>query len=176
MTSVMAAEWRDPDDTTPGAARTARTVRAYRSFDPLRRRAARAPYRITEQHLVAADLLRGWADGAAIGFTARRDLSMPVGGVPFRPSLGPGATSQRQTRCWRNFTRAMAIFNSDQRSLVTHVVLLNQSVRSWCLARLEQGLPLHRDRTVDDLVACLDQLVTFLDTEVHEAIGRGMAA
>jgi hypothetical protein len=73
--SAMNSEWRDPEDTLPSAARTARTVTGYRGYDPLRRCLARHGDRcgISERHVLAADRLRTFADGAAIGFSPPRD-------------------------------------------------------------------------------------------------------
>ena len=135
--SAMPASWTDPDDTSPSAARTARVISGYRHFDPLRRCRTRHGERcgITLEHVTAADLLRHWADGAAIGFSTPRDLSLPVTAIQFRPSSGPGIKAQRQTRCWRQFVRVMAIFTKEQRQLMTGVVLLNQSVSAWCAER-----------------------------------------
>jgi hypothetical protein len=62
----MQAEWRDPADLSPSAAKTARTITGYRGYDPLRKCLKRhgAASSITERHVMAADILRGLADGA----------------------------------------------------------------------------------------------------------------
>jgi hypothetical protein len=170
---AMRGEWRDPDDTTPTAARVARTVVGYRGYDPLRkcRRRHGDASSVTERHIVAADILRGLADGAAIGFTAPRDLSLPVQAVTYRPSLGPTRTAERQTRCWRRFVKAMAVFTRAQRELLTLAVLLNTSVHRIAAARGLQAPIL-----MGQLVACLDMLAQHLAAEVDEAMARGLAA
>ena len=121
--------------------------------------------------IVAADILRGLADGAAIGFTAPRDLSLPVQAVTYRPSLGPTRTAERQTRCWRRFVKAMAVFTRAQRELLTLAVLLNTSVHRIAAARGLQAPIL-----MGQLVACLDMLAQHLAAEVDEAMARGLAA
>jgi hypothetical protein len=65
---AMCGEWRDPGDVTPGATRTARTIKGWRSGDPLRacRQRHGDACGITERHILAADRLRSYADGAAL--------------------------------------------------------------------------------------------------------------
>jgi hypothetical protein len=170
---TMQGEWADPDDNRPTAARTARTVVGYRGFDPLRkcRRRHGNGSSITERHVVAADLLRGLADGAAIGFSAPRDLSMPIQAIVYRPSTGPGRLAERQARCWRRFVRCMAMFTRAQRELLTLVVLLNNSVHRVAAAR-----DINPPRLMGELVACLDQLEQHFAPEVDAALARGLAA
>src|SRR5215469_1775371 len=73
--AVMAGEWIDPVASTPAAARTAPRVKGHRAFCPLRYCILRhgAASSITEEHVIAADLLRALADGAMIGFSTARD-------------------------------------------------------------------------------------------------------
>lgn len=73
---------------------------------------------IREEHIICADLLRSWADGAAIGFTALRD-GRPVTAIHYRPITGPGVAAMRQLRCWRDFARVMRILTEAQRSRVS---------------------------------------------------------
>jgi hypothetical protein len=120
---------------------------------------------------VAADILRGLADGAAIGFTAPRDLSLPVQAIVYRPSMGPTRTAERQARCWHRFVKVMAIFTRTQRELLTLVVLLNTSVQRIATVRGLQAPAL-----MGTLVACLDQLDQHFSREVDEALARGLAA
>src|SRR5215471_16768824 len=77
---AMRDEWRDPSDVTPSATRTGRTIKGWRSGDLLRacRRRHGDACGITERHILAADRLRSYADGAAIGFSGERNLSLPV--------------------------------------------------------------------------------------------------
>jgi hypothetical protein len=164
---VMKGEWRDPDDTTPTAARIARNVVGWRGFDPLRkcRRRHGNASSVTERHVIAADLLRGLADGAVIGFSAPRDLSMPIQAIVYRPSTGPGRLAERQARCWRRFVRCMVMFTRAQRELLTLVVLLNTSVHRIAMAR-----GVHPPRLMGELVACLDQLEQHFASEVDAAL------
>ena len=170
---VMKAEWWDPTDLTPNAARTARTVIGYRGFDPLRKCLKRhgAASSITSQHIVAADLLRAWGDGARIGFSASRDAGLPVTSIIYRPMTGPTKTAQHQARCWRRFVRVMAIFTRPQRELLTSAVLMNIAV-----SRIAEARGCCPRRTMGELTACLDMLVTFLDSEVRDVIDRGVEA
>jgi len=176
--AVLRSEWRDPTDTTPSAAKTARTVTGYRSFDPLRRCLQRhkAASSINERHVVAADLLRAWADGACIGFSVPRELDQPVTMIRYGPTTGPGRTARRRTWCWRSFARTMGIFTANERRLLTFVVLLNRSVAAWCRERHEAKQHANAARVMGTLVGCLDRLVAFLDSEVQEALERGAAA
>jgi hypothetical protein len=148
-------------------------VHGYRTFDPLRKCRKRHgdASSITERHVVAADLLRGLADGAAIGFSAPRDLSLPVQAVTHRPRFGPGRLAERQARCWRRFVKAMAAFTRAQRELLTLVVLTNNSVHRIAAARR-----INPPRLMGELVACLDQLEQHFASEVDEALARGLAA
>src|SRR5215472_690603 len=78
--AVMAGEWLDPIDSGSTAARTAPRVKGHRTFCPLRyciRRHGPAS-NFSEAHVVAADLLRGWGDGAAIGFSVEK-TNLPIG-------------------------------------------------------------------------------------------------
>jgi len=111
LASGKAMKWRDPSDVTPSATRTARTIKGWRSGDPLRacRQRHGDACGITERHILAADRLRRYADGARIGFSIERDLSLPVTHIIYRPSTGPGRAALEQAECWRNFVRAMPI-------------------------------------------------------------------
>lgn len=68
--SVMRATWRDPIDISPNARRTAKEITGFRAACALRRMlhhdAARSS--ITEEHILAADLLRLQVDAVLIGF------------------------------------------------------------------------------------------------------------
>jgi hypothetical protein len=159
---VMKSEWVDPDDTTPGAAKSAKTVRAWRKFDPLRRLVERHGTSITEQHVMAADQLRSLADGAAIGYSAPKDEMVPVTQIVYRPSQGPGSTARRQAQCWRQFVKAMGIFTQAQRALIVEIVLLNTPV-----AHAAAKLGKNAQTLMGVLEACLDLLVDFFSEEVY---------
>jgi hypothetical protein len=170
---VMRDEWRDPDDMTPNAARTARNIVGWRGFDPLRKCRKRHgdASSITERHVAAADILRGLADGAAIGFSAPVDLSLPVTAIAYRPSTGPTRNAERQARCWHRFVKVIALFTRTQRELITLVVLTNTSVHRIAMARR-----IHPPRLMGELVAVLDLLDQYFSGEVDEALARGLVA
>jgi hypothetical protein len=176
--TVMPAEWRDSTDTAPSAARTARTVRGHRSYDPLRRCFQRHGEHcgITERHILAADRLRAFADGAAIGFSVPRDLTMPVTQILYRPATGPTKAAERQAKCWRHFVRTRAIFTADQRQLLTHTLLMNGSVASWCKRQHDSGQHASAHQVMGQLVALLDLLEKYFSSEIDAELERGVTA
>jgi hypothetical protein len=167
--AVMTGEWLDPVASTPAAARTAPRVKGHRAFCPLRccirRHGAAASFR--EEHVIAADLLRLWADGATIGFSVERS-NLPVSSIQYMPMTGTTRNARRQLQCRTDLTRVLSTFSDRQRALVVWVVLMNRSVSSWCNESQED-----RNRVMPELVTALDQLVGFLDSEVREAIDHG---
>jgi hypothetical protein len=74
---VMPGTWRDPDDVSPSAARTARMVKGWLSYCPLRRMQQRfgVVSGITAEHIAAADHLRRLYDAATLGFTGIKDMT-----------------------------------------------------------------------------------------------------
>jgi hypothetical protein len=176
--SAMRSEWRDPAETMPSTTRTVKTVTGYRGFDPLRRCFQRHGDRcdITERHIVAADILRRLADGAAIGFSGERDLSVPITSITYRPVTGPAPLALKQAKCWAGFVRAMAIFTRDQRALLTWVVLLNRTVDRWCKEKRAAGEIVFAAYLMGRLTACLDLLEQHFASEVDQAIKRGRVA
>jgi hypothetical protein len=134
--AVMQHEWTDPDDTTPNAVRTPRTINAWRSYDPLRKCAGHPHSKITLAHIVAADLLRRLADAVAIGFSGGRDM-LSARSWTYGPITGFGVPAVRSAKAWPAFRRAMALFDAGERELLTYVVLLNQSVRAWSFRQRE---------------------------------------
>jgi hypothetical protein len=111
---------------------------------------------ITERHILAADRLRAYADGARIGFSSERDLSLPATRIIHRPSTGPGRAALRQAGCWRNFVRAMAIFTAEQRQFVTFVLLLNRPPAQRVKERRACGVSCNPGWAVGQLIALLD--------------------
>lgn len=172
--SAMRASWADPADDRPGAAKHARSVSGYRQFCPLRK--CRLAYGdrcgYTVEHIVAADRLRALADGAAIGFSGGRGL-LPIWGVAYQPSTGPGQAALRTARAWIGFRRAMAMFSASEREMVTHVVLLNWSLRRWIGLQRARHLPAHPVTERQRLVAVLDRLAQHFSEEVRRDIERG---
>jgi hypothetical protein len=175
---VMCSEWRDPSDVTPSATRTARTIRGWRTGDPLRacRQRHGDACGISERHILAADRLRSYADGAAIGFSSERDLWQPVTRIIYQPSTGPGPVALRQARCWRNFVRAMAIFTVGQRQFITFVLLLNRAPAQWVKERRAAGVSCNPGWAMGQLIALLDQLEAHLSSEIDADIACGFAA
>jgi hypothetical protein len=169
--SVMRSEWVDPTDSTPSAARTARTVNAWRSYDPLRKCLGHQGSKITLAHVVAADLLRRLTDGVAIGFSGGRDL-MSARSWQFGPITGFGAPAVKSAKAWPAFRRAMARYNKGERDLLTFIVLLNMSVRAWCARQRELGSYTNPDIEMRRLVACLDRLVEHFRSEIERDLGR----
>src|SRR5215472_218863 len=175
---AMRSEWRDPSDMTPSATRTVRTIKGWRRGDPLRacRQRHGDACGITERHILAADRLRSYADGATIGFSDQRDLSLPVTRIVYRPTTGPRPAALRQARCWRNFVRAMAIFTAQQRQFLTFVLLLNRSPAQWVKERWAAGLSCNPGWAMGQLIALLDQLEAHLSSEIDADVARGLAA
>jgi hypothetical protein len=174
----MHSEWRDPSDVTPSATRTARTIRGWRRGDPLRacRQRHGDACGITERHILAADRLRSYTDGACIGFSTERDLSLPVTRIIYRPSTGPGPAALRQARCWKNLVRAMAIFTAEQRQFVTFVLLLNRPPAQWVKEQRAAGVSYNPGWAMGQLIALLDLLEAHLSSEIDADIACGLAA
>jgi hypothetical protein len=167
--SAQRATWRDPDDTTPNARRTAKEVTGFRAACALRRMLHHnaAHSQITEHHILAADLLRLQVDAVLIGFSGRREL-LPIQSVMYGPLSGPSVAALRSIRAWQPLQRALALFTDDQRKLLTWVVLENRSVRSWCVERAIAAPP----RVMRVLVDILDRLVEHYDVADDRPKGR----
>jgi len=166
--STMRAEWRDPDDIRPGAAKTARTVHGWRSYCPLRRMGAA----VSVGQIMAADKLRELYDVARVGYAPIQD-GFYVATTP-QPRPGPTAGEMQRARAGREYARAIRPFTPVQRSLITAIILDNKSVRAWTLYR--QGMTgRHIDQRVEQgrLLAILDQLAAHFDTEIREELQHG---
>jgi hypothetical protein len=176
----MRHDYPDPEDVMPNASRTARTINGWRHFDPLRWCRSRHGDRssITEDHIVAADILRRHADAIAIGLSGGMNrFNLEFYDRYFRPKLGPTQAEVRQARSWRPFQRAMALYDADERKLVTAVVLLNMPVMRWCDAVFrETSERLNPHRQQQRLVACLDRLVEHFRGEIDDDLNRGRVA
>jgi hypothetical protein len=178
-TAVMRAEWRDPEDVRPNATRSAREIRAFRTFDPLRwsRRRHGDASSITELHIHAADRLRRASDMARIG-----GLPGPpwAGDAPhtrsdrFRPSSGLPVSAMAMSRADREYRRAMSILLPYEREVVIVIVLGNAPVTAWTRWRRSIGKSTSTQSETYVLVGALDKLVAHFDTEIHEdmALGR----
>lgn len=143
-TAVAKGEWRDPDDITPTAVRTARTIQGYRQFDPLRLMLHREGSSITERHVFAADRLRRAVDIAAIGLSGLRDL-LPVTSLAYGPVSGPTKAASRQARASREVGRVWGLYTQGQRDMLIGVVIQNRTLASWCRERAKPIKPSPRD-------------------------------
>jgi hypothetical protein len=174
---VMRTEWRDPDDVSPNAARTAKTVTGYRTYCPLRRYRERqgSSAAITEKHVLAADELRKLADAVLIGFGGRRDL-VTVQSLVYGPRSGPTVAALRQAHAWRPYRRAMALFCQDQKKLIAHVILLNWTVRRWTEQLRESGRPADAKVELGRLASILDVLAEHFRSEVDQELQHSVNA
>jgi hypothetical protein len=130
---------------------------------------------IAERHVFAVDRLRSYADCAANGISDKRDLSLQVTRIIYRPSTGPGPAALGQVWCWRHFVRAIAIFTAQQQFL-TFVLLLNRPPAQWVKERRAAGLSCNPGWAMGQLIALLDQLEAHLSSEIDADIARGLAA
>ena len=53
----------------------------------------------------------------------------------------------------------MALFNAEEKELITAVILLNRSMRSWCAEQREKGKRWSSSQATTKLVELLDRLV-----------------
>jgi hypothetical protein len=177
--AVMQASWRDPDDRTPTAARTAREIAGYRAYCPLRWMLRRhgAASAVTERHVYAADRLRFTFDVAGLGMSGVREL-LPVTALVYGPRDGPGRAALWQTRALREFRRAMACEPLEDRPLIGAVVLRNHSVAAWCAEQGRAGVKPQPKTEMRRLVVCLDRLEAHYASEIDDdlACGRLLAA
>jgi hypothetical protein len=167
---VVRSTWRDPDDTSPTAARTAREISGWRTRCPLRscikRHGSRSSF--TEQHVIAADRLRQLWDGSRLGFSGLRGLT-PVTSAMYRPALGPAKPALRQLKCRQQFDAAWALFTDQSCALLLSVVLQNRAV-----TRTAELLSVSVPWTTQKLVEALDLLVDHF--EIGERKQRRRAA
>ncbi len=126
--TVMKGSWVDPDDVVPNSRRTAREITGFRAACALRRMLHRdgARSQITDQHVLAADMLRAQADAILYGFSSKREF-LPVRTIAYGPLSGPSTAALRTLRAWAPFRGAMALFDLGEKKLLTWVVL--KSVR-----------------------------------------------
>ena len=173
QTAVLRYRWRDPDDANP-LARTAREIDGWRQYCPLRAALRRhgSACAISEVHIHAADRLRQACDLAAIGPSGPKEL-LPVTAITYGPRGGPGHAALSQTRAWREFLRAMALFDAEQRLLITAILLLNNSVTAWCGAQRERGIAAQPVVEMRRLVVCLDALAEHYAAEIDEDMQKG---
>jgi hypothetical protein len=61
----------------------------------------------------------------------------------------------------------MAMYNADERLLMTAIVLQNRAVAEWCKMRRDEGIPVNPTTEMSRLVGCLDLLVAHYQSEVE---------
>jgi len=172
-TAVLRSSWRDPSDTSPTAAKTARQVSGWRTFCPLRRMASGRSSNITEMHIHAADMLRQAADAAGIGFSAEKD-EMPVTSITYGPKPGPGPAALASAKAARTFDRAWKLFPPSQQPMVVGIILRNWAVEYWCQMESDRtGRRMDPKIEMGKLVAVLELLVEHYRTEIENGLANG---
>jgi hypothetical protein len=173
--TVMRSEWLDPMDLDPHR-RTGRTVVGHRGFCPLRwslrRHGVRSCFSV--EHILAADRLRVLADAIAIGLSGSKDrFNLTFVQFATEPRSGPTRTEVKQARAWQPFRRAMALFNDDERDLLSHIVLLNLATSRYIVVRRSRGVAVREPAIKATLLNCLDRLVEHFRSEIAREIQRG---
>jgi hypothetical protein len=156
---AMRASWRDPDDLRPNA-RKGREISGWHSFDPLRVLARDPSSGVTEDHIRAADHLRGLNDIAGIGMSSR-DNVLPIGATVHLPRFGPVPAAVRAARAARELMRVMRRFSAEAWRMVTVIVLWNRTLHLWCQ---ESGGS--EARELGRLLAALDLLAEHFASEI----------
>jgi hypothetical protein len=174
-TAVLRDEWRDPTDTAPNAARSARTVTGYRSFDPLRKMARNgAGTSITAEHIAAADMLRKAAEVGGMGYAPAFTEAMPVQAITYGPRGSPPRRCLAQTRAIRSFARAMELFPVPwQRRMIVAILLQNHTIARWTQGEIERGQRCNTHHEMGKLLCLLDLLAEHFKTDIEEAERRG---
>jgi hypothetical protein len=162
-TAVMRSAWRDPTDISPNASRRPREVQGFRVFCALRRARASGAA-ITDQHIIAADLLRVNVDLARLGASP---LVMAAGANCTGPRAGPSASALRAARASTNVGRLFNSLDDAQATLLIAVVLQNIPVSRWCTLHEPK---LNRPTVMRALYEVLDLLVEYFDTEVQRVL------
>jgi hypothetical protein len=172
-TALQRSSWRDPTDTSPTAAKTARQVSGWRTYCPLRRSAALRNSNITEMHIHAADMLRQAADAAGIGFSAEKD-DMPVTSIVYGPKPGPGPAALATAKAARTFERAWKLFAPTQHAMIIGIILRNWAIEHWCRVESERiGRKINPMLEMGKLVAILEILAEHYRTEIDEGLTNG---
>jgi hypothetical protein len=172
--TVMVAEWVDPDDIRPNAAKSARTIRGFRSFCPIRRMAAMPATGVTIEHVMAADKLRELWDQVRVGFTAAGNPLMLAVLVSPQPRTGPNAGEIERAKSARALRRAVAILSLPEQALMSAIILQNQSIRYFCRSHTERtGFYLDQDVTKVRLMMVLNKLKDHFAGEIEEEVARG---
>ena len=162
----MRASWRDPDDITPGARRTAKEITGFRAFCPLRQMSAHPHSGITAAHIMAADKLRELIDIATIGYSGDRPLIYVQQNA--QPCTGMGRAALAQNKAWREVRRVVDIFPVSQLAMIQAVILQNVRLFTWARQH-GQNPQIAKGR----LLSILDRLVQHFEAEVEDDLARG---
>jgi len=164
--TVMRAEWADPEDTRPGAARAARKVHGWRSYCPLRRMAGNPASGITPAHVMAADKLRELWDLAILGRSA--GMAMVYITRSPGPSQGFGPADLARVAAFRALRRALAPFDPTALDMIYAILLRNLSLHAWAIVAAS-NVRAERIR----LRAVLEHLARHFDTDIAAELDRG---
>lgn len=163
-TAVMRGAWRDPTDIVPNAARRPREVRGWRVFCAVRGARLRGSD-ITEEHIVAADILRQRYDLARLGASGAM-LAEPTAGMP-GPRSGPSNGALRAARASHSVGHLFRALSDEHATLLTVVVLDNISVSRWCGMHDPK---LDKRVVMRQLIEALDILVDYFQEEIRHII------
>ncbi len=164
----MAAEWRDPDDITPGARRTPRSIAGFRRYDPLRKMSGHPNSGIGASHIHAADKFREQVDLATMGYAAVRPLIFVAQYAA--PRWGLTRPEIARMRALRSVRRVMGLFAPPQLLLLEAIVLRNITLRQW----VQATVPLSSSRLEKRrLMIILDRLAEHYEAEIEDDLARG---
>jgi hypothetical protein len=166
--ALMGSEWRDPDDITPGARRTPRTIAGWRTYCPLRKMSGHPNSGIGAQHIHAADMLREQVDIATLGYSGMRPLIFVTQSV--QPRWGLTISDVKQMRALRSVRRVVALFDSMQLRMLDAVVLRNVTLRQWIIGC--GGLTTTKQEK-RRLMTILDRLSEHYDAEIENDLASG---
>jgi hypothetical protein len=168
---VTRARWTDPEDLTPSAARTARSVDGWRRFCPLRAMLAEDRYGIVEQHILAADRFRELVDLARLGYAPS-----PTGlfvALAAAPMTGNSPADRARNAAAREVERVMELYSPLERDLLCAIVLGNLRVAVWTRIMAEAGRQVSVGGEHRRLVVLLDRLALHFDSEISADVSRG---
>jgi hypothetical protein len=166
--ALMPTEWRDPDDVTPGARRTPRTIAGWRTYCPLRKMSGHPNSGIGAQHIHAADMLREQVDIATMGYSGARPLIFVTQSV--QPRWGLTISDVKQMRALRSVRRVVALFDGMQLRMLDAVVLRNITLRQWIIGCGGLTTTKHEKRR---LMTILDRLSEYYDAEIENDLASG---
>jgi hypothetical protein len=166
--ALMPTEWRDPDDITPGARRTPRTIAGWRTYCPLRKMAGHPNSGIGAQHIHAADMLREQVDIITLGYSGVRPLIFVTQST--QPRWGLSASDAKQMRALRSVRRVVLLFDAIQLRMLDAIVLRNVTLRQWVQGGGGLATSKHEKRR---LMTILDRLSEYYDAEIEDDLARG---